>query len=177
VSINRPDRVRGTVSQFGHQTVRPITRGGNDVRRTINVDDIDSYQYQSPTPPKLARYVSCKRDNTPFEALLWVEVRKIQKQTHMTAWQAECFEWYLMGYSLQETADVLGSSRQNIHEHLTRAFSKAKKYRNRGLVTVQVETFGFELAMKCMRETLADRIDANAPKHPDARRPKPGRMP
>jgi predicted DNA-binding protein YlxM (UPF0122 family) len=147
------------------------------VRRTFNVDDIDDYPYQSATPPKLSRYVSYKRDGTPFEQLLWAEIRKMQKQTGMTAWQAEVFEWYLMGYSLQETADVFGSTKQTVHQHLTAAFYKAKKFRRRGLLTTMVETFGFELAIKGMRESLADRIDAQAPKHPTAKRPKQGDKP
>jgi DNA-binding CsgD family transcriptional regulator len=148
------------------------------VRRTVSLNYMDdTIPYESPPPPKLSRYVSHTRDNTPFEALLWAEIRKIEKQTHMTAWQAECFEWYLMGYSLQETAEVLGCSRQNVHKRLTGAFIKAKSFRRRGLLTVMVETFGFTLAMKQMRESLADRIDRDAPQHPKARAPKPARKP
>jgi hypothetical protein len=48
-----------------------------------------------PFRPKAGDYVSTDIDGTPFERLLWAEIRRMEKKAHLTDWQAVVFEWYL----------------------------------------------------------------------------------
>jgi hypothetical protein len=133
-------------------------------RRTVAlaVDD-DPRLRQSPyeeikDPLIYEKYVSVKIDGSPFERLLWREIKQIEKSCHMTVWQCVCFEWYLRGFTIDETAKVFDRDRSTIHEHLHKAKQKAMA-RRRGMLTVMIETFGEDGAMAYLREVLADVVE------------------
>ena len=138
-------------------------------RKTINVglaedvlrcgtrqpwDDVDD------TPPALFRpdprcYVSPLIDGSPFECLLWREIRRMQAATHMTEWQRMVFDCHLRGLTLEQTATICDSSKQTIHQHLQAAFKKAQQWENRGVLTVMIETLGW----RAVRESLNEKLE------------------
>ena len=109
-----------------------------------------------PLRPDPRDYVSFIIDGSPFERLLWREIKHIERRTHMTDWQSAVFECYLRGLSIRETAAVYQRTESTIHYHLRAAFARAERFPNRGLLTVMIE----ELGWTAVKETLADKLQA-----------------
>lgn len=135
-------------------------------RRTIAVglaEDVLRYGARQPwddTPPALFRpdprsYVSCLIDGSPYECLLWREIRQMQAETRMTSWQRMVFDCYLRGLSINQTAHICDRDRSTIHEHLQAAFAKSQQWKNRGVLTVMIETLGWS----SVRESLHDKLE------------------
>lgn len=82
-------------------------------------------------------------DITPYQGLLWYEIRLIEKKAKLTYWQAVCFEWYLRGLSLSDIAEQFGRKKSTIQTHIERAIEKLDKVKHVGLITVLVSQFGW----------------------------------
>lgn len=101
-------------------------------------------------------YVSVLIDGSPFERLLWREIRHIEKYTQMTEWQQAVFECYLRGLTNVEIAVFFHRDESTIRQHLSYAQAKAETFPNRGLLTTMIETLGWRV----VGESLADKLEA-----------------
>ncbi len=108
------------------------------------------------TGPDPRDYVSYLVDGSPFECLLWREIRIIEKRSRMTDWQKAAFESHLRGLTIRETAELYQRSASTIQQHLDVAFIKARSVPHRGVLTVMIE----ELGWPAVREALADKLEA-----------------
>ena len=87
-----------------------------------------------------------------FAGLLWVEINKIERKSKMTARQAQVFDWHLRGYTGSEIAEVLDVSHEAVSDSLKLAFVKANRVPHRGLVTVILESFGWDAIRQVLSE-------------------------
>ena len=131
---------------------------------SVRIEDAADYgrgQYWAEPPDDPLKsdprdYVSFIIDGSPFERLLWREIKHIERRTRMTDWQSAVFECYLRGLTIRETASVYQRAESTIHYHLRAAFAKAERFPHRGLLTVMIE----ELGWPAVKETLADKLEA-----------------
>ncbi len=100
-------------------------------------------------------YVSITVDGSPFERLLWREIKQMMKWARLTDWQEAAFVAHLKGLSLAETALIYNRSKGTIQEHLRRALIKCASVPNRGLLTVMIE----ELGWPAVREHMANKLE------------------
>ena len=108
--------------------------------------------------PDPAEYVSYLIDGSPFERLLWLEIRRIEQHTHMTQWQIGVFECYLRGLSIRDTCAIYRRSPATIHQHLQAAVEKAETFPHRGLLTCMIETLGWPTVRECLARRLGAKI-------------------
>ena len=106
--------------------------------------------------PSPLDYVSHLVDGSPFERLLWLEIKLMERSTHMTDWQRAAFESYLRGESIREAAALYHRTPSTIHQHLHAALAKAETFPHRGLLTCTIEALGWPT----MRNVLAGRLEA-----------------
>lgn len=117
-------------------------------------------------------YVSVTVDGSPFERLLWREIKQMMKWARLTDWQEAAFVAHLKGLSLAETALIYNRSKGTIQEHLRRALTKCASVPYRGLLTVMIEELGLPAVREHMSSKLEMRIKArknaqkNILKHP-----------
>lgn len=123
-------------------------RPGDELLWTDKPDD--------PFKPDPSSYVSYLVDGSPFERLLWREIKHIQKRAKLTDWQSAVFECYLKGLSIRQTALIFSISDSTAQTHLDRAFNKTSRLSNLGILTVMIE----ELGWRAVRESLADKLEA-----------------
>jgi len=91
--------------------------------------------------------------DTPITGLLMLEIRRIEKWTRMTELQAVVLEWSFRGFSNEEIAALRDMTPKVVSQVLHRAREKCMAYPNRGLLTVLIETLGWE----GVQEMLANR--------------------
>ena len=91
---------------------------------------------------------------SPYENLLWIEIRYIEKCVKMTLWQKAVFECYVRGMSVRETAQLYHKGVATIHQHLKAAIGKAETYEHRGLLSDMVEIFGWPIVQECLSHHL-----------------------
>lgn len=117
-------------------------------------------------------YVSVEVDGSPFERLLWREIKQMMIRARLTDWQAAAFVAHLKGLSIAETALIYNRTKGTIQEHLRRALIKCASVPNRGLLTVMIEELGWPAVREHMSSKLEMRIKArknaqkNILKHP-----------
>lgn len=90
---------------------------------------------------------------SPFVGLLRAELRQIERKARLTARQAQVFDWRLVhGLSYREIGRMIGISESMVRKHLVVAFAKAGHCRHVGVLTVLVETFGWEAVRAALSE-------------------------
>jgi DNA-binding NarL/FixJ family response regulator len=143
-----------------------LAEGAGMARKAVSLSYIDEAKCDALNKPHTnsGDYVGPAADATPFERLLWKEVRLIEKRAHMTDWQAIVWEWHLRGFSNIQIAEFFNKSESTVRQHLDSAFKKAEEVSNLGMMTVIVETLGFD----AMRELAAERLDKRTKKHQNA---------
>ncbi|MCE5200237.1 hypothetical protein LLG39_14820 [bacterium] len=130
-------------------------------RKTLFTGDEDLDKLAAQIAPRSSDYVGPWLDESPFEGLLWLEVRKIERSAHMTKWQATIFEWYIRGFSNLTIAQVFSRDESTIRQHLDAALVKAESCPYRGVITLMIENLGWN----AVREYLTDQEDARALKN------------
>jgi DNA-binding NarL/FixJ family response regulator len=135
-------------------------------RRTIaasqlKMDINEIAQYTGINPPRVdpQDYVSYLVDGSPFEHLLWREIKITMKRAHLTVWQRAVFQLTLQGFSLRQIGVFYGRSHITIKQHLDAAYEKMEKISHRGVLTVMIE----ELGWPAVRESLAEKLEARIP--------------
>ena len=103
-------------------------------------------------------YVSITVDGSPFERLLWREIKQMMKWARLTDWQEAAFVAHLKGLSIAETALIYNRSKGTIQEHLRRAWKKCASVPNRGLLTTMIEELGWPAVREHMSSKLEMRI-------------------
>lgn len=133
-------------------------------RRTFSVGLVDDVENIGATAwddirdvlkPDPQGYVSIGVDGSPFERLLWREVKKLKKRARLTDWQDLVFSAFLNGFSQREIAELYRISRTMVRVHLEAAQMKCATVPHRGLLTVMIE----ELGWPAVRESLADKLE------------------
>lgn len=125
--------------------------------RTVSLEYLEDLPEILPPP---GRYTTPEDDQDAFTGLLWSEVKRIEKEAHMTDWQAVVWEWHLRGFNNCEIGRVFQRTEGNIRLHLAAATEKALKCPYRGLLTVMVE----ELGWPSVKELFADQEESVADK-------------
>lgn len=97
-------------------------------------------------------YVSFEVDGGPFEGLLKIEIRKLERKANMTHRQALIWEWHLRGLANDQIADVLAIDESTVRQALDVAFAKAEAAEYRGVLTAMVESQGWRAVMELLRD-------------------------
>jgi DNA-binding CsgD family transcriptional regulator len=84
-----------------------------------------------------------------------LEIRRIERWTRMTDLESDILEWDLKGYSNGEIGEVVGMTADAVSAALCRLRQKIKTYPHRGLLTVLVETCGWEAVSEFLAEQYA----------------------
>lgn len=82
-----------------------------------------------------------------FAGLHLLELRIIERATHMTYQEAAAFEWRVWrDIPTSQIARVMGSSAGVAEYTLRRAMNKARRFPHIGLISAILETFGYQTA-------------------------------
>ena len=110
-------------------------------------------KYQSEESPYIPE-ITCDCNGSPFPRLVLQEVRRLQRQVHLTTLQANVFEWYVVrGLTFEQIATALCISKATAWEHFRASVKKIKKIPYVGLLTVEIETFGWQHVREMLAET------------------------
>jgi len=120
--------------------------------------DWDGKTDRDPLRPDPREYVSVTVDGSPFERLLWREIKNMMKWARLTDWQEAVFIAHLKGLSIAETALIYNRKTSTIKTHLRRAWEKCARAPHRGMLTVMIEELGWPAVREHMSNKLEMRI-------------------
>jgi predicted DNA-binding protein YlxM (UPF0122 family) len=110
-------------------------------------------KYQSEDAPYIPE-VTCDCNGSPFPRLVLQEVRRLQRQAHLTTLQANVFEWYVVrGLTFEQIATALCISKPVAWRHFCASVKKVEKIPYLGLLSTIIELFGWQ----DVRQMLAER--------------------
>jgi hypothetical protein len=91
----------------------------------------------------------CDLIDGPYAGLLKAEMRLICKRAHFTERQTAVWEWVMVcGMDVCQAAQVMECDESTARQHLVAALSRARRVKHAGLLTVLVETFGWQTVQR-----------------------------
>lgn len=142
--------------------LQSATEGGTMADKLFFVDDVDLDHLAHQVAPRALDHVGAWCDGGPFEGLLWIEVRRMERKARLTSHQATYLEWHLRGFTYANIADVFSRDESTIRDTVDRALVKIGRCPYRGVLTTMIETLGWP----AVREMFADERERNLPKLP-----------
>jgi len=95
--------------------------------------------------PRDTDRLRCFDGRSPWPTFVMAEIRRLQRRARMTERQALVFECYCgRGFTVSEIANTLDISKSCVYQHLRAAYKRAEGVRGCGLLTVMVETMGWD---------------------------------
>jgi hypothetical protein len=107
--------------------------------------------------PTLEEYADGIPTLTEFERtegrLLRMEWGIIVARAHLEEGQDRAFTWYhIHGMSLRDTGTIMGCDESTVRYYLKAAYSRLRRVKNVGLLTVLIEIFGLADVMMAMKD-------------------------
>jgi hypothetical protein len=130
--------------------------------RTIFAGEENLDQMAHQVAPRGLDYVPQYLDESGFGGLLWIEMRAIIRNAHLSKWQAVYFDWSIRGFSPATIALMFGRDESTVRDSIERAETKCLSVAHRGILTVTIETLGWPI----VRENLAEQRAEKMPKIP-----------
>jgi hypothetical protein len=97
-------------------------------------------------------YVSHIVDDSPFGGLLWREMNMLIRRAKLTMPQERAFRAYLLGWNLEEIGTAFSTTYQAQGRHIFIAKRKVLGVPYRGVVTVCIESQGWDALREAMRQ-------------------------
>lgn len=136
-------------------------------KRTVSIgstiEQVDWESLWAKLQPRGNDYVSELRDGTPMAGLIWEEAHRIMRDARLTGYQSAIFRVWLQGWD-PTTIGVMfpnpetGEARDptTIRECILASLKKISKLKHLGLLTVMIESQGWQPVRDYMSLTRAD---------------------
>lgn len=122
-----------------------------------------------PEEPVLLDYViSADSDESPFSALLWIDLRNAENKAKLTDRQRHIFELYVRGLTHSEISRLLNASRRTIRTTIDKCYEKLDGVEV-GLITALVENTGWSGAREVLCQVAEELGISSRPEKPNAK--------